>query len=69
MSKQFTKPAGDSGNHKVYVGALVPLRLYTLLLEEAEQTSVSRSEVIRWALADRYNRQQGAGGEERRNEP
>jgi hypothetical protein len=60
MSKQLTNPSSDCGDHRVYVGALVPLRLYTLLVEEAEQASVSRSEVLRRALADRYDYRQGA---------
>jgi hypothetical protein len=54
MSKQFTNRSREYDDHKVYVGALVPLKLYTFLVEEAEQAGVSRSEVVRRALADRY---------------
>ena len=54
MSKPFPNRSREGDDHKVYVGALVPLRLYTLLFEEAEQAGVSRSEVVRRVLADRY---------------
>ena len=54
MSKPFPNRSREGDDHKVYVGALVPLRFYTLLVEEAEQAGVSRSEVVRRALADRY---------------
>ena len=55
------KPTADPHSPRVYVGAHVPLCLYTLLVEEAERTMVTRSDVIRWALAERY-RKQVAGG-------
>ena len=55
------KPTADPHSPRVYVGAHVPLCLYTLLVEEAERTMVTRSDVIRWALAERY-RKQAAGG-------
>ena len=54
MSKPFPNRFREGDDHKVYVGALVPLKLYTLLVEEAEQAGVCRSEVVRRALADRY---------------
>ena len=69
MSKQFTNPSRDCDDHRVYVGALVPLRLYTLLVEEAGQAGVSRSEVLRQMLADRYDHRQGASREEKHDEP
>jgi hypothetical protein len=69
MSKQLANLSRDRDDHRVYVGALVPLKLYTLLIEEAEQESVSRSEVLRRMLADRYNHRQGASREERHDEP
>ncbi len=69
MSKQFANPFRDCDDHRVYVGALVPLRHYTLLVEEAEQANVSRSEVLRRMLADRYDHRQGASGEGKHNEP
>lgn len=55
------KSTADPHSPRVYVGAHVPLCLYTLLVEEAEQAMVTRSDVIRWALAERY-RKQVAGG-------
>ena len=55
------KPAADPHSPRVYVGAHVPLGLYTLLVEEAERAMVTRSDVIRWALAERYAKQ-AAGG-------
>ena len=55
------KPTVDPHSPRVYVGAHVPLCLYTLLVEEAERTMVTRSDVIRWALAERYAKQ-AAGG-------
>lgn len=61
MPEDFFNPAEDSNGPKVYVGAHVPLKLYVLLTEEAERTMATRSDVIRWALAERY-RKQAAGG-------
>ena len=63
MPEDFFNPAEDSNGPKVYVGAHVPLKLYVLLTEEAERTMATRSDVIRWALADRY-RKPGAEGKE-----
>ena len=63
MPEDFFDPAEDSNGPKVYVGAHVPLKLYTLLAEEAERTMATRSDVIRWALAARY-RKEGSGGKE-----
>ena len=69
MSKQVTNSTKDSDSLTVFVGAHIPLRFYRLLVEEAEGAGVSRSEVIRRTLAGRYNHQQGAGREERHDEP
>lgn len=57
MPEDFFDPAEDSNGPKVYVGAHVPLKLYTLLAEEAERAMATRSDVIRWALAERYRKQ------------
>ena len=54
MNRRHTVPQPASDDHKVYVGALVPLSFYTRLAEEAEAAGVSRSEVLRRALAERY---------------
>jgi hypothetical protein len=62
MAEDLFSPSAESHSPRVYVGAHVPLMLYTLLVEEAERAMVTRSDVIRWALADRY-RKQGTGGE------
>jgi len=40
----------------MYVGGNLPRRLFELLEQEAQQTMVSRSDVLRWALADRYKK-------------
>ena len=63
MPEDVFDPAADSNGPKVYVGAHVPLKLYTLLVEEAERVMATRSDVIRWALAERY-RKHVAGGKE-----
>jgi hypothetical protein len=54
MNEQSSTPSKGSDNRKAYVGALVPLRLYTCLVEESEQKNVSCSELLRRALANRY---------------
>ena len=54
MSEQVIDPSRSANDKRVYVGALIAMRHYTLLVEEAEQANVSRSEVLRWALAERY---------------
>ena len=54
MNRRCNVPQPDPDDHKVYVGALVPLTLYSQMVEEAEAAGVSRSEVIRRALAERY---------------
>ncbi|MGD2206977.1 MAG: hypothetical protein PVH17_09380 [Anaerolineae bacterium] len=47
-------PTRDSNGPSVYVGALVPQRLEELLQREAAQRMVPRSQIVRWALAERY---------------
>lgn len=47
-------PLKDGQGPTVYVGANIPHKLNQLLQEEAQCEMVTRSDVIRWALADRY---------------
>ena len=55
MSERTIQPIQElRTTTRSYVGALIPLRLYHLLVEEAERAKVSRSEVLRRALAERY---------------
>ena len=54
MNTKRAVPQPDPDDHKVYVGALVPLTLYSRLVEEAEAAGVSRSEVLRRVLVERY---------------
>ena len=68
MSKRSFKPAGDADNPTVYVGALVPLRLHRLLIEEAARVGLSRSRMIGRVLAERYGRQQEDEGSEEHGE-
>ena len=58
MSKRSFNPTGDAGNPTVYVGALVPLRLHRLLIEEATRVGLSRSRMIGQVLAERYGMEQ-----------
>ena len=60
MSERVIDPSRSANDKRVYVGALIAVRHYTLLVEEAEQANVSRSEVLRWALAERYGERQTA---------
>ena len=62
MNKQNVHPAKDANEKRVYVGALIPLKHYNLLVEEAERANVSRSHVLRWALAERYDQQDTDSG-------
>ena len=64
MPEDFFDPAADSNGPKVYVGAHIPLKLYTLLVGEAERAMTTRSDVIRWALADRYRKPEAGGKEQ-----
>jgi len=57
MGERVIEPSQVANDKKVYVGALIPVRHYTLLVEEAEQANVSRSEVLRWALDERYGKE------------
>ena len=68
MSKRSFKPTDDAGNPTVYVGALVSLRLYRLLIEEATQVGLSRSRMIGRVLAERYGKGQEGGGSEQHAE-
>jgi hypothetical protein len=54
MSERTIGPSQGANDKRVYVGVLIPVKHYTLLVEEADQANVSRSEVLRWALAERY---------------
>ena len=58
MNRRCRISAGYTQEHQVYIGALVPLRFYTRLVEEAQDAGVSRSEVLRRALAERYGEPQ-----------
>jgi hypothetical protein len=58
MSKRFANQPKGSDDITVFVGAHVPLRLYHHLVAETDQAGLSRSEVIRRALADRYDEQE-----------
>ena len=62
MSKRSYRPTDDTGNLTVYVGALVPLRLHQLLIEEAARVGLSRSRMIGQVLAERYGMEQEEGG-------
>ena len=69
MSEPLFSQTEDADRTSVYVGAHIPLRLYRLVTEEADLATVSRSEVLRWALAERYGQRQTAvrplvGGEQ-----
>jgi hypothetical protein len=56
MTDQFFDPTQDGNGPTMYVGVNLPRRLFDLLEQEAQQTMVSRSDVLRWALADRYKK-------------
>jgi hypothetical protein len=58
MDKPNIHPAKDADDPRMYVGAFIPLKHYNLIVEEAEQKNVSRSDVFRWALAERYEEQE-----------
>lgn len=55
-SDHFFDPSTDGNGPTMYVGVNLPRRLFELLEQEAQQTMVSRSDVLRWALADRYKK-------------
>jgi len=55
-SDHFFDPNTDGNGPTMYVGVNLPRRLFELLEQEAQQTMVSRSDVLRWALADRYKK-------------
>jgi metal-responsive CopG/Arc/MetJ family transcriptional regulator len=56
MTESFFDPHTDADGPKVYVGAHIPPKLLELLDEEAAKSLVSRSDVIRAALLDRYKK-------------
>lgn len=56
MEQPTTNPGNGLDGPKVYVGAHIPLSLYQSLVQEAQQAMVTRSDVLRWALAERYRR-------------
>ncbi|HSJ54421.1 MAG TPA: hypothetical protein VLC52_11830 [Anaerolineae bacterium] len=56
MEQPTTNPGNRLDGPKVYVGAHIPLSLYQSLVQEAQQAMVTRSDVLRWALAERYRR-------------
>ena len=58
MSRQLAKEPKSSNGPTVFVGAHIPVRLYHLLAEEAEQGEISRSEMLRRVLGERYGAQQ-----------
>lgn len=58
-SDQFFEPSTDGNGPTIYVGVNLPHKLFQLLDQEAQQTMVSRSDVLRWALADRYKKPDG----------
>ena len=61
MNRRCRIPSPHPDDHQVYVGALIPLSFYTRLVEEAQDAGVSRSEVLRRALAERYGGQHATG--------
>ena len=64
MSKRPTREPKSSNGLTVFVGAHIPVRLYHLLAEEAEQAEISRSEMLRRVLGERYETQQATKGRE-----
>jgi hypothetical protein len=50
----YFDPTIDKDGPTVYVGAQIPLKLYELANREATASMVSRAQVLRWALAERY---------------
>ncbi len=54
MEQPATNPGNGLDGPRVYVGAHIPLSLYQSLVQEAQQAMVTRSDVLRWALAERY---------------
>jgi hypothetical protein len=64
MSRRLANQSKNSGGLTVFVGAHIPLRLYHLLVEEAERAEVSSSEMLRRVLGERYGAQQVTEGKE-----
>jgi hypothetical protein len=64
MSRRLGKQSKTSSDLTVFVGAHIPLKLYRILVEEAEQAEVTRSEMLRRVLGERYGAQQATEGRE-----
>ena len=47
-------PSTDSDGPSVCISSLVPRRLADLVRKEARRLMVSNSQIVRWALAERY---------------
>ena len=60
MDEPFSSQTEDGTTPTMYVGAHIPLSLFRLMTEEAGGAMVSRSEVLRRALADRYGEGEAA---------
>ena len=58
MRERTTGPCQGANDKRVYVGALISIEHYVLLAEEADQANVSRSEILRRALAEHYQERQ-----------
>lgn len=54
---------GSANGPTVYVGVNLPHYLFQKLEQEAQRLMVSRSDVLRWALADRYRDQTSQGSQ------
>ena len=52
--KTLTKPNGKSKAAKSLINCEVPGWLRDLIDQEARERAVSRSDIMRWALIDRY---------------
>jgi hypothetical protein len=58
MRERTTGPSQGANDKRVYVGALISIEHYALLVEEADQANVSRSEILRRAVAEHYRDRQ-----------
>ena len=64
MSRRLANQSKNPSGLTVFVGAHIPIGLYHLLVEEAERAEVSRSEMLRQVLRERYGAQQATEGKE-----
>jgi hypothetical protein len=64
MREPTANPGNNPDGPKVYVGAYVPLRLHHHLVAEAEGAGISRSEMLRRVLGERYRAQQAIESKE-----